>query len=79
MVASNLSLAVPIQYKDPAQLYKAIALAIYYYNHKRIHTILKMNLATYADTLNSQQLNRDKVFGNKVAYHNEIGLFVLRQ
>lgn len=55
------------QYKDLAQLHEAIALAIYYYNTKRIHTALKMSPAAYAATLTSQQFKRDKVFGNMVA------------
>jgi len=49
------------QYKNIAELHEAIALAIYYYNHKRIHTALKMSPAAYAATLTNQQFERDKV------------------
>lgn len=31
------------QYKNIAELHEAVALAIYYYNNKRIHTTLKMS------------------------------------
>jgi len=55
------------KYQDLAQLHEAIALAIYYYNTKRIHTSLKMSPAAYAATLTNQQFKRDKVFGNMVA------------
>jgi putative transposase len=39
------------KYKDLAELYDGIAMTIYYYNHKRIHTALKMSPAAYAATL----------------------------
>lgn len=39
------------RFKDLAQLHEAIALTIYYYNHKRIHTALKMSPAAYAALL----------------------------
>ena len=35
-------------YKELAQLHEAIALQIYYYNTKRIHSALKMSPAAYA-------------------------------
>lgn len=38
-------------FKDIAELHEGIALTIYYYNHKRIHTSLKMSPAAYAATL----------------------------
>lgn len=41
------------RFKDLAELYEGIALTIYYYNHKRIHTALKMSPAAYAATLTS--------------------------
>jgi len=50
------------QYKDLAQLHEAIALAIYYYNTKRIHIALKMSPSAYAATLN---LGKDNVFRKK--------------
>lgn len=40
------------RFRDLATLHEGIALTIYYYNHKRIHTALKMNPAAYAATLN---------------------------
>jgi transposase InsO family protein len=46
------------QYQDAPRLYEAVALAIYYYNTKRIHTALKMSPAAYAATL---EVERDKV------------------
>lgn len=39
------------KFKDLAELYEGIAMTIYYYNHKRIHTSLKMSPAAYAATL----------------------------
>ena len=39
------------RFKDIAHLHEGIALTIYYYNHKRIHTALKMSPAAYAATL----------------------------
>lgn len=35
------------RFKDLSELYEAVALTIYYYNHKRIHTALKMSPAAY--------------------------------
>jgi len=51
------------QLKTLAELHEAIALWIHYYNTKRIHTALKTNPATYA----ANQIERDKVFAEKVA------------
>ncbi len=39
------------RFQDLAELYEGIALTIYYYNHKRIHTALKMSPAAYAASL----------------------------
>jgi transposase InsO family protein len=39
------------RFKDIGELHEGIALTIYYYNHKRIHTALKMSPAAYAATL----------------------------
>lgn len=39
------------RFKDLSELYEGIALTIYYYNHKRIHTALRMSPAAYAATL----------------------------
>jgi transposase InsO family protein len=44
-------LGVISQFKNLAELYEGIAMTIYYYNHKRIHTSLGMSPATYAATL----------------------------
>ncbi len=49
------------QYKNLAALHEAIALHIYYYNHKRIHSALKMSPAAYAASLNK----RDRVFAKR--------------
>ena len=39
------------QFKDLSELHEAIAIQIYYYNHKRIHLTLGMSPAQYAKTL----------------------------
>jgi len=39
------------RFKDLAELHEGVALTIYYYNHKRIHTALKMSPAAYATSL----------------------------
>jgi len=39
------------QYQDLSQLHEAIAMQIYYYNHKRIHSALRMSPAAYAAQL----------------------------
>jgi len=39
------------RFKDLAELHEGVALTIYYYNHKRIHTALKMSPVAYAATL----------------------------
>jgi len=40
-----------IRFKDLAELYKGLSMTMYYYNHTRIHTALKMSPAAYAATL----------------------------
>jgi transposase InsO family protein len=44
------------RFKDIAELHEGIALTIYYYNHKRIHTALRMSPAAYAATLKTTKL-----------------------
>lgn len=39
------------RFKDLSELYEGLALTIYYYNHRRIHTALKMSPAAYAASL----------------------------
>jgi transposase InsO family protein len=39
------------RFKDLSELYEGIALTIYYYNHKRIHTALRMSPVAYAASL----------------------------
>jgi putative transposase len=56
----KLELGSISQYKDLAQLHEAVALAIFYYNTKRIHSALRMSPAAYAATLIRE---RDKVSG----------------
>lgn len=41
------------RFKDLAELHEGIAMTIYYYNHKRIHTSLKMSPVAYANSLES--------------------------
>jgi transposase InsO family protein len=50
MELGNLS-----KHKDVAQLHEAIALAIFYYNTKRIHSALKMSPAAYAARLTDRE------------------------
>jgi transposase InsO family protein len=59
----KLELGSLMKYKDLAQLHEAIALAIHYYNTKRIHSALKMSPAAYAASLT----NSDRLFAEKVA------------
>jgi len=40
------------QFRDLAELHEAIALQVYCYNHRRIHSALGMSPAQYAETLN---------------------------
>lgn len=47
----KLELGTISQYRDVAQLHEVIALAIFYYNTKRIHSALKMSPAAYAASL----------------------------
>lgn len=49
------------QHKDLAELHEAIAMHIYYYNHQRIHSALRMSPAAYA----AQLKERDKVFAKR--------------
>jgi transposase InsO family protein len=58
----QLELGPLSQYQDLPHLHEAIALAIYYYNHSRIHTALKMSPAAYAATL-SRTDERELVSG----------------
>lgn len=51
-------------YQDLGQLYEAIALTIYYYNHERIHTALRMSPEAYAISLENK---RDKLLQKMVA------------
>jgi transposase InsO family protein len=49
------------KHKDLAQLHEAIALAIFYYNTKRIHSALKMSPAAYAAGLKQPTKSLDRV------------------
>lgn len=51
----KLELGNLAKYKDVAQLHEAIALAIFYYNTKRIHSALKMSPAAYAARLKDRE------------------------
>jgi putative transposase len=44
------------RFKDIAQLHEGLALTIYYYNHKRIHTSIKMSPAAYAAKLKTESV-----------------------
>ena len=53
------------RFKDLAQLHEGIALQVYYYNTKRIHTALKMSPAAYAARLKAKTTgwkSLDRVF-----------------
>lgn len=58
-------------YRDIDELYVGVANAIHYYNHKRIHTALKMSPVAYATRLKPKPKfklkRRGLVFGKKVA------------
>lgn len=47
----KLELGPLARFDDLAKLHESIALQVYYYNHKRIHTALKMSPAAYAASL----------------------------
>lgn len=49
------------RYKDVAQLHEAVALAIFYYNTKRIHLALGMSPAAYAARLKTGQEGSERV------------------
>lgn len=49
------------QYKDLAARHEAIAMQIYYYNHRRIHTALGMSPAAYAARLKAKASELQKV------------------
>lgn len=49
------------RYKDVAQLHEAVALAIFYYNTKRIHLALGMSPAAYAARLKTEQEGSERV------------------
>jgi transposase InsO family protein len=51
------------QYQDLPHLHEAVARAIYYYNHRRIHTALKMSPADYAAKLRLGLDERELVSG----------------
>lgn len=59
----KLELGTLSRFKDVAELHEAIALQVYYYNHKRIHTALKTTPVAYAASLKSP----DKVFTKRGA------------
>lgn len=48
------------RHKELAQLHESVAMTLFYYNTKRIHSALKMSPEAYAATLN---LRKDKVSG----------------
>jgi putative transposase len=52
------------KYKDLSELHEGVALAIHYYNTKRIHTALKMSPVAYATSLKTKTPKRDKVLQN---------------
>lgn len=61
----QLELGPPSQYQDLPHFHEAIARAIYYYNHQRIHTALKMTPAAYAAKLKLGSDERELVSGKR--------------
>jgi transposase InsO family protein len=57
----KLELGNIAKHKDVAQFHEAIALAIFYYNTKRIHLALGMSPAAYAARLKDRELGKDRV------------------
>jgi len=55
----KLELGTLTRFKDISKLYEGIAMQVYYYNHKRIHTALKMSPAAYATRLKQQHKNKE--------------------
>jgi transposase InsO family protein len=55
----KLELGTLTRFKDLSKLYEGIAMQVYYYNHKRIHTALKMSPAAYAARLKQQNKNKE--------------------
>lgn len=51
----KLELGAPAQFDDLAKLHEGVAMQVYYYNHKRIHTALKMSPVAYAEQLKNQE------------------------
>jgi len=49
------------RFNNLAELHEGIALTLYYYNHKRIHTALKMSPAAYAARLKTEAKGSDRV------------------
>lgn len=60
----KLELGSLARFKDLAELHEAVALQVYYYNHKRIHTALKTTPAAYAANLKKSP---DKLFAERGA------------
>jgi transposase InsO family protein len=63
----KLELGNVSKHKDVAQLHEAIALAIFYYNTKRIHLALKMSPAAYAARLRTEEQSSERVLQKRRA------------
>lgn len=57
----NLELGSLTRFDDLAKLHEGIALQVYYYNHKRIHTALRMSPAAYAARLKTKTKSSERV------------------
>lgn len=57
----KLELGLLAQFEDIAKLHEGIALQVYYYNTKRIHTALRMSPAAYAARLKASTDERELV------------------
>jgi transposase InsO family protein len=55
------------RHRDLARFHEAVALAIFYYNTKRIHLALKMSPAAYAARLKTETLSSERVLQKRGA------------
>jgi len=62
----------PSNYDTIGELYEAIASAIYYYNHERIHTALKMSPVKYAKQLMLETSETLTLISTERVYHREV-------
>jgi putative transposase len=59
------------RHNDLTQLHEAIAMQLYYYNHHRIHSALRMSPAAYASSL-----KREELFVKRGGWHFVLHVFL---